>query len=73
MKRFWNKKTPVVTIVLAAVVDVTSFVAVTESSRLGYWPPVILLATIIITVLNNLRLDRTSAALEVETNNDSPT
>jgi hypothetical protein len=37
MTRFWNKKTPVVTIVLAAVVDVTSFVAVTESSLLGYW------------------------------------
>jgi hypothetical protein len=72
MKRFWNKKTPVVTIVLAAVVDVTSFVAVTEGSPLGYWPPVILLAAIMFTVLNNLRLDRSSAR-EVETNKDSPT
>lgn len=72
MTRFWNKKTPVVTIVLAAVVDFTSFVAVTESSRLGYWPPIILLAAIIFTFLNNLRLDRSSAR-EVETDNESPT
>jgi len=42
-------------------VDVSLFIAVSDDSRFGYWPPVILLVTILLTILNNFRIDRMEA------------
>jgi len=61
MKRFWNQKSPNVQLVWMAVLNIMLFFAVTEQSRFGYWPPVILLATLVFAVLNNIRIDRLSA------------
>jgi hypothetical protein len=37
------------------------FLGVTDQSRFGYWPPVILLGTLIFALLNNIRIDRMNA------------
>jgi hypothetical protein len=61
MARFWNKKTPAVTLILFGIVDVSLFIAVSADSRFGYWPPAILLVTILLTIVNNFRIDRMEA------------
>ena len=61
MAGFWNKKTPTLTLVLFGIVDVSLFIAVSEDSRFGYWPPVILLVAIDLTIFNNFRIERLEA------------
>jgi hypothetical protein len=61
MDSFWNKKTPTLSLILFGVVDISLFIAVSDDSRFGYWPPVILLVTILLTILNNLRIQRMEA------------
>jgi hypothetical protein len=58
LRRFWDQKVPVVTLVLFAIVDVSAFIAVREGSLFGYWRPVILLVALVLQVLNNIRIDR---------------
>lgn len=58
MAGFWNKKTPTLTLVLSGIVDVSLFIAVSEDSRFRYWPPVILLVAIVLTIFNNFRIER---------------
>ena len=61
MAGYWNKKTPRVSLVLAAVVDASLFIAVSGNSRVGYWPAIILFVAILLSVLNNVRIDRLEA------------
>lgn len=61
MASFWNKKTPPVTLILSAIVCISLFIAVSEDSRFGYWPPIVLLAAIAFTIVNNRRIDRLEA------------
>jgi hypothetical protein len=61
MASFWNKKTPTVSLILFGVVDISLFIAVSDDSRFGYWPPVILLVAILLAILNNLRIERMEA------------
>ncbi|MEV7136142.1 hypothetical protein AB0N24_25110 [Arthrobacter sp. NPDC093128] len=58
MAGFWNKKTPTVTLILVGIVDASSFIAVSDNSRFGYWPAIVLLIAILLSVLNNVRIDR---------------
>jgi hypothetical protein len=43
-------------LILFGVVDIGLFITVSDDSRFGYWPPVILLVTFPLTILNNLRI-----------------
>jgi hypothetical protein len=61
MAGFWNKKTPTVSLILVGIVDASLFIAVSDNSRFGYWPAIILLVAILLSVLNNLRIDRLEA------------
>jgi hypothetical protein len=61
MKRFWSQKSPFVQLVWLAGLDIILFLGVTDQSRFGYWPPVILLGTLIFALLNNIRIDRMNA------------
>ena len=61
MARLWDKKTPTVTFILFGIVNVGVFIAA-DHSRFGYWPPAILLLAILLTAVNNLRIDRAERA-----------
>jgi hypothetical protein len=61
MGGIWNKKTPTVSLILFGIVDVSLFIAVSDDSRFGYWPPVILLVALLLTIFNNFRIDRLEA------------
>lgn len=61
MARFWDKKTPPVTLILSGIVCISLFIAVSDDSRFGYWPPMVLLAAIVFTIFNNRRIDRLEA------------
>lgn len=58
MAEFWNKETPNVSLILFGIVDICLFVAAVGDTRFGYWPPVILLVAILLTLLNNVRIRR---------------
>lgn len=58
LKRFWDQKVPVVTLVLFAILDITAFIGVSEGSVFGYWPPMILLVALVLQVWNSIRIDR---------------
>lgn len=62
MTGFWNKKTPGLTLFLFGVICATSYFAVSVSDPFGYWPPTILLVVLVLTILNNLRIDRARRA-----------
>lgn len=61
MGRIWNKRTPILSLILFGIVDVSLFIAVSDDSRFGYWPPMILLGAILLTIFNNFRIDRLEA------------
>lgn len=58
MGGFWNRKTPVITFILVGVVDIGLFIAASGGGRFGYWPAAMLLAVILLTFVNNFRIDR---------------
>lgn len=57
MEGFWNKKTPVITLVLFSIVVLTSAIATWGRSPQN-WLPVILFIVLLLTVLNNFRINR---------------
>ncbi|GAA5202038.1 hypothetical protein GCM10023346_47890 [Arthrobacter gyeryongensis] len=65
MAEFWNKETPNVSLILFGIVDICLFVAATDDTRFGYWPPVILLVAILLTILNNVRIRRQTQPLNL--------
>lgn len=58
MSRFWNRKTPAFTFIAVGIVDVGLFIAASGGNRFGYWLPAILLVVILLSVVNNFRIDR---------------
>ncbi|MDQ0028776.1 hypothetical protein J2S89_000584 [Arthrobacter bambusae] len=58
MASFWNRKTPAFTFIPVGIVDVGLFIAASGGSRFGYWPPTVLLVVILLSVVNNFRIDR---------------
>jgi hypothetical protein len=58
MARFWNRKTPAFSFITVGIVDVGLFIAASGGSRFGYWPPTMLLVVILLSAVNNFRIDR---------------
>lgn len=58
MTRFWNRKTPAFTFIAVGIVDVGLFIAASGGNRFGYWLPTILLVVILLSIVNNFRIDR---------------
>ena len=57
MAGFWNRKTTAYTFIPVGIVDVGLFIAASGGIRFGYWLPTILLVVILLSVLNNFRID----------------